>query len=142
MTLNDARDFAQIAFYCVSILGVIGALWTYRSNQLLERTKWASALYDKFYERPDLKGVRQALDCNADSTEVAELVKRERADFTDYLNFFEHVAYLVKRRQISKADANAYFEYYFSCLQRHQAVRDYVKNRANGYELLAEWFQL
>ena len=142
MTLDDVRNVAQILFYFVSALGVLGALWTYRANQLLERTKWASALYDRFYERPDLKGIRQALDCDANSAEVAELVARERADFTDYSNFFEHVAYLVKRRQISKADADAYFQYYFSCLKRHTAVRDYIGNRTHGYELFAEWFQL
>jgi predicted negative regulator of RcsB-dependent stress response len=141
ITFTDVENLIQVVFYLISIFGVIVALWTYRSNQQLERTKWVSALYDKFYEKPDLKGIRQALDCDANASDVAELVARANSNFTDYLNFFEHVVYLVKRRQISKADANAYFEYYFSCLQRHAVVRDYVKNKTHGYELLAEWFQ-
>jgi hypothetical protein len=142
MTLAEINDLTQVIFYSVSTVGVIGALWTYWANHRLEQAKWVSALYDKFYQQPDLKGIRRALDCDPNSPEVSELVAVERAEFTDYLNFFEHVAYLVKRRQITRADADAYFEYYFSCLQHHSAVRDYVKNKAHGYELLAEWLRL
>jgi hypothetical protein len=139
MTLDQIKNLVEIAFYLISIVGVIVALQTYRANRHLAQTKWESALYDKFFERPDLKGIRQALDCESDNAEVAELVNRERADFTDYLNFFEHVAYLVKRGQITRADADAYFQYYFSCLRRHGSVRDYVRNKAHGFENLADW---
>src|SRR4051794_24103095 len=103
MTLNDVKTIVEIAFYLVSIFGVLGALCPYWSNQKLERSRWASSLYDKFYEKVDLKGARRKLDCEADSSEVAEFVERESAEFTDYLNFFEHVAYLVNCKQISKA---------------------------------------
>jgi hypothetical protein len=34
------------------------AYWTYRQRVKLERAKWVKELYEKFYERSDLKGVR------------------------------------------------------------------------------------
>lgn len=140
------KTIFEIGFYSVGIVGGIMAIiggWlavrTYRENQSLERSRWASSLYEKFYEKTEHKGVRRVLDCSSDSQEVAELVGRESPEFTDYLNFFEHVAYLVKCEQIKREDAEAYFNYYFSCLKRHAAVMQYVQNESNGYEMLKEF---
>jgi hypothetical protein len=50
-------------------------------------------LYENFYERNDLKEVREVLDCDTgDSPEINKLVDEESQRFTDYLNFFEFVA--------------------------------------------------
>ena len=58
----------------------------------MQRAKWLTSLYEKFYERPDLKGVREALDCEGgESPSVDKLVIEEPAEFTDYLNFFDSV---------------------------------------------------
>jgi hypothetical protein len=49
-------------------------------------------LYENFYERNDLKEVREVLDCDTgDSPEINKLVDEESQRFTDYLNFFEFV---------------------------------------------------
>jgi hypothetical protein len=66
----------------------------------VERATWLSSLYSKFSEAPDLKRIRKVLDDNsADAPEVEELVRSEDSDLTDYLNFFEFMAYLTDRRQ-------------------------------------------
>ncbi len=57
------------------------------------------------------------------------------------MNLFEHVTYLVKCRQIERADVEAYFDYYLACLKRHRSVLDYVQNKSNGYEVLAEFLK-
>ena len=44
------------------------------------------------------------------------MVDREDADFTDYLNFFEFMAYLEDRGQLSKRDVAALFDYYLRLL--------------------------
>jgi len=51
-------------------------------------------MYEKFYEEPKLKKIRQILDCEANSETVAELVRDESWRLTDYLNFFELLAIL------------------------------------------------
>jgi hypothetical protein len=73
---------------------------TYYRKVGLERATWLSSLYSKFSEAPDLKRIRKVLDDNsADAPEVEELVRSEDSDLTDYLNFFEFMAYLTDRRQ-------------------------------------------
>jgi hypothetical protein len=137
--LNQTKTFLEALFYVVAAISSGFAVWTYVKNQSLERSRWASSLYESFYESVEHKGIRRELDCSADSQNVATLVEREPPEFTDYLNFFEHVAYLVKCEQIKREDAEAYFDYYFKCLQRHPSVLRYIENESNGYEELRRY---
>jgi len=91
---------------------VLGAVRIYYRKSTLERATWLSSLYSKFYEAPDLKRIRKALDDNPpDAAEVVELVRNEDPDLTDYLNFFEFMAYLEERGQLNKRDVAALFDY-------------------------------
>jgi len=93
----------------------------YYRKSALDRATWLSSLYLKFYEAPDLKRIRKALDDNPpDAPEVAELVRNEDADLTDYLNFFEFMAYLEERGQLNKRDVAALFDYYLRLLSKTQ----------------------
>lgn len=47
-------------------------------------------MYEKFYEEPELKKTREALDCAANSQSVERLVQDPSPELTDYLNFFEY----------------------------------------------------
>ena len=116
---------------------VLGAVRIYYRKVALERATWLSSLYSKFYEAPDLKRIRKVLDDNsADAPAVEELVRSEDSDLTDYLNFFEFMAYLKDRRQLSKKDVAALFDYYLRLLSKHQDVRRYVLDDRNGYGYL------
>jgi gamma-glutamylcyclotransferase (GGCT)/AIG2-like uncharacterized protein YtfP len=57
----------------------------------------ANDLYEKFFEKNELKLMRDALDCSVDSDEVNQTVIGEDPRFTDYLNFFEYIAYVPGR---------------------------------------------
>jgi hypothetical protein len=118
------------------IVAAFWALWVYRSNSQRERARWAESLYARFYERAELKGVRDSLDCPSDDSRVASLVTEEPAALTDYLNFFEFVAYLESSKQLAEADVDALFSYYLECLKKHKAVSDYIQNRDKGFEYL------
>jgi predicted negative regulator of RcsB-dependent stress response len=142
MNSAEVKTYFEIASYCVGIVGLVAAVWTYRQNRSLERSRWASSLYEKFYESVEHKGVRRDLDDSPDSQAVINLVDREPSEFTDYLNFFEHVAYLVKCGQIKRADADAYFNYYFSCLRRHKSVVKYIQDGSKGFETLKKFLRL
>ena len=116
---------------------VLGAVRSYYRKSALERASWLSSLYSKFYEAPDLKRIRKALDDNApDAAEVVELVQNEDPDLTDYLNFFEFMAYLEECGQLSKSDVAALFDYYLRLLSKHKDVREYVGEGRNGYGYL------
>ncbi len=118
-------------------LAALFAAFVYRRNSVLERARWASSLYEKFYEAATLKQMRDRLDCLNDTESVNEIVIREEATFTDYLNFFEFIAFLKKGNQLKDSEINALFGYYLDCLNRHDRVKQYIANPENGYEGLA-----
>ena len=122
------------------VCAAIAAIWavlTYRRNSTIERARWVSSLYSKFYEQADLKGVREILDSELPtSAEIQKLVAEQEARFTDYLNFFEFMAYLNECDQLSEKDVRALFHYYLCAIWKHDAVRKYVLDDRNGYDYL------
>ena len=127
----------QSIYYLLAAVSALVAVLTYLRNSALERARWLSSLYSKFYEALDLKRIREALDDSSpNSPRVRELVQQEDAGFTDYLNFFEFMAYLEACGQLSRRDVAALFDYYLRVLSKHQDVREYVQNDRNGYGYL------
>lgn len=141
----DWKDIAEIVYYVAGTVGALGtfsaagfAAYFYYRNSQLERAKWASGLYEKFYEKKDLKAVRDKLDVEiADSEAISRLVADEPSDFTDYLNFFEFISFLEKSKQLNAAQVEDLFGFYLNSLEKHRAVAQYVREEANGYEGLA-----
>lgn len=146
MTQENWKTVAQIGQAIFAAVGVIWGLKIYRRNSRLERAKWITSLYEKFFENDHLKKVRNALDVLSDSAEVVkvnELVSREKPEFTDYLNFFEYVAILRESKQLGDQEIYDLFNYYLGCLERHENVRRYIEE--NGYEqlhALLKWHSL
>ena len=136
--LDIAVKFAQIASYCAGAFAAVSAFFLYRSNSRRERARWAEGLYVRFFEQSKLKEVRDALDCDAPNPRVTKLVSDESSDWTDYLNFFEFVAYLQSSRQLLEQDVQAPFGYYLQCLKKHQTVLDYIRDRSKGFDYLRE----
>ncbi len=128
--------WTQIVSYTVGAGAAVCAIWVYRNNSRRERARWAESLYSRFFEREDLKHVRDLLDCNSGDPQVSELVTRETSSWTDYLNFFEFMAYLQTSKQLSPRDVQALFGYYLECLKRHREVVEYIRNKEKGYEYL------
>lgn len=117
------------------------AAFNYVQGRRLERAKWTLSLYEKFYERPELKAVREALDNESDAQVVSDLVLSCPPEFTDYLNFFEYVSFLERKNQLQREEVRALFDYYIKCLSRHTRVIKFISD--NGYEelgrMLREW---
>jgi hypothetical protein len=139
------KERVEIVYMIAGTISAVGtvlaagfAAFVYQRNSTFERAKWASSLYDKFYEGPNLKQARDKLDCLTDSDSVNEIVIREDADFTDYLNFFEFIAFLKISKQLKNSEIEALFGYYLDCLNRHDRVKQYISNPENGYEGLAQ----
>jgi hypothetical protein len=111
----------------------------YRRSKQLERTKWMLQLYEKFYEEPRFKRMRDILDCGTqDNAQVTQVVDEEGPEFTDYLNFFEFVSYLTRRGELDDEDVEALFGYYMDCLNNQDPVRQYIGDASKGFEELSK----
>jgi len=140
MHITDACEIIK------TIAILVGGGWavrTYHQGYLLQRAQWAYKFYSAYYDATDkayLRKIREALDCyKTDVTakqEVTNLVRNQDTALTDYLNFFEMLAYLCATRQLEKEDVYALFDYYLKCLYRHTDVEAYIFSEANGYEYL------
>lgn len=110
----------------------------FRQGIRLERAKSLVQFCEKFYEskEPNYKNVRDLLDSDSPSIQVNALVNQQSSEFTDYLNFFEILAYLQFSRQLQRDDVIAMFDYYLKCLKKHPEVNSYIANRLHGYENL------
>ncbi|HKU75727.1 MAG TPA: hypothetical protein VJR02_17580 [Pyrinomonadaceae bacterium] len=137
-TLEIVSTIAGTISSIGAVLAAGFAAFVYYRNSAFERAKWASTLYEKFYEETTLKQLRDRLDCVKDSDSVNEIVITEEAAFTDYLNFFEFIAFLKSSKQLKDSEIEALFGYYLDCLNRHDRVKQYVANPENGYEGLAK----
>ena len=135
----------QTVYYVAGSIAALGtlvaaiiAVCVYRRNSRLEQSRWASSFYEKYYEADRYKVIREALDCG-DNNQIRQLVEKEEAEFTDYLNFFEHVAIFTKSKQLNKDDVEASFAYYLNCLSELEAVHNYIEDETKGYEHLKEY---
>lgn len=115
------------------LIAAFWALWTYHKSVRLARARWMKELYEKFYEQPQQKDVREQLD-SGDEKKIFKLVTEESPLFTDYLNFFEFLGYLEKSKQVSRDDILGLFRYYLQNLKAHPEILDYVEDPKNGFE--------
>jgi len=152
----DIKDFGPLGQF-LSGLGTIVlallALWArqnYRRQVSLEQMRWLQQLYDSFYNSERYKEVRQVIDYD-ELGQTMELLRRGDADphqlslperaqldqFTDYLNFFEWLAYLEEEKQLTFKQLDTMFGYYLARLSqvdKNHQLRQYIRD--NGYEQL------
>lgn len=121
-----------------ALIAAIGGLSQYRENSKLQRLKWLDTLYTRFYYEPTHKKIRHILDEEDETEEIRNTVADQGDDFTDYLNFFEFLAYLYRAKQLTIEEIRVLFDYYLDLLKRHASVMRYIYTKQNGYEQLCE----
>ena len=136
MPSDQLVKIVQILSYIAGAAAAVSAVLVYRNNSRRERARWVESLYSRFFEKSELKLVRDTLDCDSDNDKVNALVTEEGSAWTDYLNFFELVAYLRESKQLAAADVKALFEYYIGCLKRHRVVAQYIRDESKGFKYL------
>jgi len=136
MPLDQVVKGVQILSYMAGAAAAVSAVFVYRNNSRRERARWVESLYSRFFEKGELKQVRDILDCDSDDEKVNALVTEEGSAWTDYLNFFELVAYLQESKQVAAEDVKALFEYYIGYLKRHRAAMDYIRDETKGFKYL------
>ncbi len=152
----DVRNLGAIG-QLLSGIGIFFLLitaWVAYKNYIyhtqLERLKWLQQLFESFYSSDRYKSVRQQIDFDdfagllallrRSDSEPRELRREERIQvdlLTDYLNFFEWIAYLESKEQLTFEDVDAMFNYYLKRLLQvdpDRQLRRYIRD--NGFERL------
>lgn len=131
----------------------------YRARTDSERLRWLSQLAVEFYENRVFLLIRQKIDYD-EMDDIFTLIQRDRSPgaqfgqsekelfdkFTDYLNFFEFIAYLLYEKQMLKRDVAALFDYYLRRLIEIRRAADLLaylqeNNFENLHRLLVEYKQ-
>jgi hypothetical protein len=153
VNIRDLLPFGQLLSGVGTFVLAGLALWarqSYRRQVNLEQMRWLQQLYDSFYNSDRYKGVRQVIDFD-ELGQTMELLRRGEADphqlslperaqidqFTDYLNFFEWLAYLEKEKQLTFQQLDTMFGYYLTRLlqvDKNRQLRKYIQEK--GYEQL------
>jgi hypothetical protein len=140
-----------IATLMLSLAAIVGGLLTvndYAHKVSTEKAKWLFQLYEKLFENGPYKEIRRKIDFD-DLEEIKRLIKMDRENlqfadnektefdqFTDYLNFFEFIAYLHENNQLTSKDIKSTFEYYLRLLtgDKNPEIRGYLEKE--GFEKL------
>jgi hypothetical protein len=152
----DLRNLGAIGQFLsgIGIFFLLVTAWVAYKNYIyhtqLERLKWLQQLFESFYNSDRYKTVRQQIDFDdmkgllsllrRSDSEPAELRREERVQvdlFTDYLNFFEWIAFLESKEQLAFEDVDAMFNYYLKRLlqvDEDQQLRRYIRDK--GFERL------
>ena len=120
------------------------AVREYKTKAQTDKARWTTDLFHKFYEERAYRTIRQKIDYD-DLSHIRALIHRREGkfsqderdlfdNFTDYLNFFEYVAYLLEQNQLDRADVEAMFEYYLKRMAESTELGDYARD--NGFERL------
>jgi hypothetical protein len=152
----DLRNLGIIGQFLsgIGIFFLLITAWIAYKNYVyhtqLERLKWLQQLFESFYTNDRYKAVRQQIDFDdmegllallqRSDTQPTELRREERVQvdlFTDYLNFFEWIAFLEGKEQLTFDDVDAMFNYYLKRLlqiDHDHRLRRYIRD--NGFERL------
>jgi len=131
------------------VTGVL-AIREYRSRTQAEKVKWLFELFEKFYEGDNYKAIRKRIDYD-NLDDIRKAMRQESIgnpplsdtqkvvldEFTEYLNFFEMIAYLKQEKQLTQHDIEAMFQYYLRRLlqvDKDSRIRGYIKEQ--GFENL------
>lgn len=133
----NATDIAAIIGSIAGLLLAIPAFFAllqYRSNSRAQRAQWLVGLFERFYEKDSYREVRRHVEWQEE--EVRSKIS-EDPDFeqkwTDYLNFFEFIAYLEGIGELKSQDVDAMFRYWIDDLRRFDGYL-----REFGYENLVQ----
>jgi len=152
----DVRALGPIGQFMsgIGIFFLLITAWVAYKNYIyhtqLDRLKWLQQLFESFYLSERYKSVRQQIDFDdikellallgRSDSEPNQLRREERIQvdsFTDYLNFFEWIAFLESKDQLTFEDVDAMFNYYLKRMvevDSDKQLRRYIRDQ--GFERL------
>ena len=133
-----AKTLAPILLAAVPIVTLVFAVRTYRLNSRTKVAEFLLKLHQSFFVDATYSKMRQTLDDESPTgpATIAALVAQEPIDFTDFLNFFELVAYMSKRGDLRQPDVDALFGYYLRILTTNPDLHAYITIKSKSFEHL------
>ena len=121
-----------------AVTGASVALVTFRRNAKTKRAEFLTSLHKSFFVEETYKRTREVLDDDSPSGEERReaMVAEQPAAFTDFLNFFELIAYFRTLGAYTESDVNALLGYYLRLLKRSRCIYRYICDRRNDFEHL------
>jgi hypothetical protein len=133
------RSFLPLVTLCISLLGVALPAWlaliAYRNQTRTKTAEFLLALHKSFFVDEFYKTIRDQIDSGS-AEAIDALVKEETPAFTDFLNFFELVAYMEKQGTLSNDDIAALLGHYLRILCENASLTAYIADSKNGFEHL------
>jgi len=139
--LCDSETLKNIIAALAVVVGALSAyfaLKTFHHNTRTKAAEFLSNLHKSFFVDETYKKVRSVLDDDSEGAEItlSKFIKEEPPEFTDFLNFFELVAYMGSEKTLSKKDVEALLGYYLQTLSDKPLLRKYIQDKKNGFEHL------
>ena len=139
-----------IGLAVAAFLAGFKAVKEYAERTQAEQIRWVGDLFGRFFQEKLYRQVRQKVDYD-DLNDIAALLEknkdtnaefskeeRDQLDaFTDYLNFFEFIAFLITKKRMASEDVRQIFDYYlkrFNEIKHRGAVMEYPEK--DGFENL------
>jgi hypothetical protein len=111
----------------IAVWAAIQGVREYRTRVRTERMRLLTQFYEKFYENGVFRQIRRSIDFDQ-ARPLRQLIEKDQKDnakfssaecklfdsFTDYLNFFEMMAYMNHESQITEGEIEAMFGYYLA----------------------------
>ncbi len=136
--MNCWTIFKDSATLLITAATAFFAVRTFQTNARTRRADVLSNLHKSFFVEASYKDMRSKLDDDSDGGEQKRqrLVQDEEPEFTDFLNYFEFVAYLWYSKNLSLSDVDALLGYYLSLLCKSASIRKYIRDEKHGFEHL------
>ncbi len=130
----------QFATFVVAVWAAFVAVRAYSHNSRTKAAEFLMALHKSFFVEDTYRKVRDTVDGDSEQAveELSRYVSEQPGIFTDFLNFFELVAFMRKKETLSQEQVEALLGYYLKKLAAKENVRNYIGNPENGFENLDE----
>jgi hypothetical protein len=134
-----SADFGVKVIGSIVALSTAGfAVFTYFKNSRTKAAEFLLTLHKTFFVDSTYQAMKTLLDCDGaeEEAKLKAAVDVETPEFTDFLNFFELVAYLDSIKTLDRADTEALLGYYLNRLREKGPVWAYIRKSSHGFEHL------
>lgn len=149
LSTDDEFWVATLTSIVAAVAIAVPAILTYRESVRLRRAEWLHRLFEEYYSATNYRPIRQLMDSQAGRDQLSQLLSKIGApqyhlspdefkllyDLTDYLSFFELIAFLRDTGALRLEDCTVLFHHYLQLL-RNDFLMDFMKRY--GLDLLLE----
>ena len=123
---------------CLAAVSAAFAALTYRRNANTKRAEFLLQLHKAFFVDPTYKPIRDLLDNpnESDAEKLRKHIQEETAELTDFLNFFELIAYFESCKTLRRHDVDALLSYYLHLIKTNGPLSSYISKDQTSFEYL------